>query len=106
MTSNPLEPVAVELTESQRRHLRVLLGQIEAVVAEVARLVDREPADRALWIDLPDLPGEVGPRLEAEAASVRRAIALLASRFALGPERRSRARRARSGTSSPRQASA
>lgn len=94
MTSNPLEPVAVQLTESQRRHLRVLLGQIEAVVAEVARLVDREPADRVLWIDLPDLPGEVGPRLEAEAASVRRSIALLASRFALGPERRSRARRA------------
>ena len=94
MTSSGSEPVPVELTESQRRHLRVLLGQIEAVIAEVVRLAEQEPADRALLIDLADLPVDLGPRIQGEVESVRQGIAILASRFALDPERRSRARRA------------
>ena len=94
MTSSGSDPVPVELTESQRRHLRVLLGQIEAVVAEVVRLTEQEPADRALLIDLADLPMDLGPRVQGEVASVRQGIAILAARFALEPERRSRARRA------------
>jgi hypothetical protein len=94
MASSGPEPVPVELTESQRRHLRVLLGQIEAVIAEVVRLTEQEPADRALLIDLADLPADLGPRVRGEVESVRQGIAILASRFALEPERRSRARRA------------
>lgn len=94
MTSSGSDPVPVELTESQRRHVRVLLGQIEAVVAEVVRLTEQEPADRALLIDLADLPVDLGPRVQGEIELVRQGIAILAARFALEPERRSRALRA------------
>ena len=94
MASSGSDRVPVELTESQRRHLRVLLGQIEAVVAEVVRLTEQEPAERALLIDLADLPLDLGARVQAEVESVRQGIAMLAARFALEPERRSRARRA------------
>ncbi len=94
MTSRGPDPVPVELTESQRRHLRVLLGQIEAVVAEVVRLTEQAPAERALLIELADLPVDLGSRVQGEVESVRQGIAILAARFALEPERRSRARRA------------
>lgn len=94
MTYGGPDPVPVELTESQRRHLRVLLGQIEAVVAEVVRLAEQAPAERALLIELADLPLGLGARVQAEVESVRQGIAMLAARFGLEPERRSRARRA------------
>ncbi len=95
MPSNPLNPVAaVELTDDQRRHLRVFLHQVEAAVAEVVWLAERGPQDRILQVDVADLPAEFGLRIQPEVERIRRDIETLAARFGLEPDGRSRLRRA------------
>ncbi len=95
MTSSPSEPVVpAELTEPQRRHLRVFLHQIEAAVAEVVWLTEHGPQDRILRLDLADIPAEFGLRIQPEVARIRRGLETLAARFGLEPDRRSRLRRA------------
>jgi hypothetical protein len=95
MPSNPFNPVAVvELTEDQRRHLRVFLHQVEAAVAEVVWLAEWDPQDRILQVDVADLPAEFGLRIQPEVERIRRDIKTLAARFGLEPDRRSRLRRA------------
>lgn len=82
-----------ELTEPQRRHLRVFLDHVEAAATEVARLGGLPPARRTLTIDEADLPARFGDRIRPEVARLRRDIDVLAARFGLEPERRSRLRR-------------
>jgi hypothetical protein len=95
MPSNPLDPVTpAELTEDQRRHLRVFLHEIEAAVAEVIWLAERGAQGRILRVDVADLPADFGLRIQPEVERIRRDIETLAARFGLEPDRRSRLRRA------------
>jgi len=84
----------MELTESQRRHLRVFLHQIETAVSEVVSLAGGDPEYRMLLTDVADLPAEFGVRIQPEVDRIRSAIRVLASRFGLEPDHRSRFRRA------------
>jgi hypothetical protein len=95
MASSPSEPTGpAELTEPQRRHLRVFLHQIEAAIAEVEWLTEQVPQSRILRTDVADLPPDFGARIRSEVARVRHGIQTLAVRFGLGSTPWSRFRRA------------
>lgn len=93
MAPFPSGSASADLTEPQRRHLRVFLDHIEAAVAEVVRLAGPHVAHRTLTVDAADLPPGFAARIRPEADRIRWGVEMLAARFALESERQSRLRR-------------
>ena len=85
---------AVTLTDPQRRHLSVLLAQVEDAVLSLERLADEPSCGGRLRLDRLDLPPGFGPASRSDLEQVRDGVAALARSLALAPLVRSRSQEA------------